>query len=64
MYTTPLYAAIASLIHNKNNSLEEKFIETLKLMEHKYGGKYYVTSKDSSLLYPGTLYLTKVVGRI
>lgn len=38
----------------------EKFIETLKLMEHRYGAKDYVTSKDSSLLYPGTFYLTEV----
>jgi hydroxymethylglutaryl-CoA synthase len=38
----------------------EKFIETLKLMEHRYGAKDYVTSKDSSLLAPGTFYLTEV----
>lgn len=38
----------------------EKFIETLKLMEHRYGAKDYVTSKDSSLLSPGTFYLTEV----
>ncbi|KAL5071511.1 hypothetical protein RYX36_022398 [Vicia faba] len=116
MYTSSLYAAFASLIHNRNNSLEgkrvilfsygssltstmfslqlcetkhpfslsnisrvmdvaeklksrhefppDKFIETLKLMEHRYGGKDYVTSKDNILLYPGTLYLIEVVGRI
>lgn len=38
----------------------EKFIETLKLMEHRYGGKEFVTSKDTSLLSPGTFYLTEV----
>jgi hydroxymethylglutaryl-CoA synthase len=38
----------------------EKFIETLKLMEHRYGAKDYVTSQDSSLLAPGTFYLTEV----
>lgn len=38
----------------------QKFIETLKLMEHRYGAKDYVTSKDSSLLAPGTFYLTEV----
>ncbi|GAU20682.1 hypothetical protein TSUD_230960 [Trifolium subterraneum] len=112
MYTASIYAAFASLIHNKHSSLEgkrvilfsygsgltstmfslqlretkhpfslsniaqvmdvaeklksrqefppEKFIETLKLMEHRYGAKDYVTSKDSSLLAPGTFYLTEV----
>ncbi|RWR87580.1 hydroxymethylglutaryl-CoA synthase-like protein isoform X1 [Cinnamomum micranthum f. kanehirae] len=38
----------------------EKFLETLKLMEHRYGGKDFVTSSDTSLLAPGTFYLTKV----
>jgi hydroxymethylglutaryl-CoA synthase len=38
----------------------QKFIETLKLMEHRYGAKDYVTSKDSSLLAPGTFFLTEV----
>ena len=38
----------------------EKFVETLKLMEHRYGAKDFVTSKDSSLLSPGTYYLTEV----
>ncbi|KAK2372177.1 hydroxymethylglutaryl-CoA synthase [Trifolium repens] len=112
MYTASIYAAFASLIHNKHSSLEgkrvilfsygsgltstmfslqlretkhpfslsniaqvmdvaeklksrqefppEKFIETLKLMEHRYGAKDYVTSQDSSLLAPGTFYLTEV----
>lgn len=38
----------------------EKFIETLKLMEHRYGAKDFLTSKDCSLLQPGTYYLTEV----
>ena len=35
-------------------------METLKLMEHRYGAKDFVTSKDTSLLAPGTYYLTEV----
>ncbi|XP_073011693.1 hydroxymethylglutaryl-CoA synthase [Typha latifolia] len=38
----------------------EKFVENLKLMEHRYGGKDFETSKDTNLLSPGTFYLTKV----
>jgi hydroxymethylglutaryl-CoA synthase len=112
MYTASLYAAFASLLHNKNTSLAgqrvilfsygsgltssmfslrlnegqhpfslsniatimnvserlksrhefppEKFVETMKLMEHRYGGKDFVTSKDCSLLAAGTYYLTEV----
>nr|APU50934.1 3-hydroxy-3-methylglutaryl coenzyme A synthase [Phlomoides umbrosa] len=112
MYTASLYAAFASLLHNKNSSLDgnrvvmfsygsgltatmfsfrlnegqhpfslsnianvmnvgeklksrhefppEKFIETMQLMEHRYGAKDFVTSKDCSLLAPGTFYLTEV----
>ncbi|XP_052171257.1 hydroxymethylglutaryl-CoA synthase-like [Diospyros lotus] len=112
MYTASLYAALASLLHNKHNSLAgqrvvmfsygsgltatifsfhlrdgqhpfslsnivsvmnvdkklksrhefppEKFVETMKLMEHRYGAKDFVTSKDCSLLAPGTYYLTEV----
>lgn len=37
-----------------------KFVETMKLMEHRYGANDFVTSKDSSLLSPGTYYLTEV----
>jgi hydroxymethylglutaryl-CoA synthase len=43
-----------------NQTLPEKFIETLKLMEHRYGAKDFETSRDTSLLQPGTFYLTKV----
>ncbi|XP_062146295.1 hydroxymethylglutaryl-CoA synthase-like [Alnus glutinosa] len=112
MYTASIYAAFASLIHNKHTTLAgqrvimfsygsglaatmfslkfhegqhpfslsniasvmdvekklesrhefppEKFVETMKLMEHRYGGKDFVTSKDCSLLSPGTYYLTEV----
>ncbi|KAK2653736.1 hypothetical protein Ddye_013592 [Dipteronia dyeriana] len=112
MYTASLYAAFASLLHDKNNSLEgkrvimysygsgltatlfsfkiqdgqhpfsvsnivnvmdisqklklrhefppEKFVDTMKLMEHRYGAKDFMTSKDISLLLPGTYYLTEV----
>ncbi|KAL7167407.1 hypothetical protein ACSBR2_037963 [Camellia fascicularis] len=112
MYTASIYAAFASLIHNKHSSLAgqrvlmfsygsglaatmfsfrlrggqlpfslsnianvmnvgeklksrhefppEKFVETMKVMEHRYGGKDFVTSKDCSLLAPGTYYLTEV----
>lgn len=38
----------------------EKFVETMKLMEHRYGAKDFVTSKDCSLLPAGTYYLTEV----
>lgn len=38
----------------------EEFVETLKLMEHRYGAKEFVTSKDTKRLAPGTYYLTEV----
>ncbi|WOK99080.1 hypothetical protein Cni_G07792 [Canna indica] len=38
----------------------EKFVETMKLMEHRYGAKDFETSQDTSLLSPGTFYLVKV----
>ncbi|KAI6707272.1 hypothetical protein NL676_010234 [Syzygium grande] len=112
MYTASLYAAFASLIHNKHATLggkrvilfsygsgltatmfslrlrdgqnpfslsnmaavvdvekklksrhefpPEKFVETMKLMEHRYGAKDFTTSKDCTLLSPGTYYLTEV----
>ncbi|KAK6262250.1 hypothetical protein QUC31_008066 [Theobroma cacao] len=112
MYTASLYAAFASLLHNKHTSLAgkrvvmfsygsgltatifslklqdgrhpfnllniaklmniseklklrhefppEKFVDTMKLMEQRYGAKDFVTSKESSLLLPDTYYLTKV----
>lgn len=112
MYTASLYAAFASLIHNKGSTLAgqrvilfsygsgltstmfslrftegeqpfslsnivsvmnvseklksrhelapEKFVDLMKLMEHRYGGKDFVTNKDTSLLAPGTYHLTEV----
>ncbi|XP_008777803.1 hydroxymethylglutaryl-CoA synthase-like [Phoenix dactylifera] len=112
MYTASIYAAFASVLHNKHSTLggqrivmfsygsglsstmfslklhdgqhpfslsniatvlnvseklearhvvlPEKFVETLKLMEHRYGAKDFVTGKETSLLSPGTFYLTKV----
>ncbi|RRT71915.1 hypothetical protein BHE74_00003624 [Ensete ventricosum] len=38
----------------------ESFVETLKLMEHRYGAKDFETSKDTSLLSTGTFYLVNV----
>ncbi|ONI06916.1 hypothetical protein PRUPE_5G088900 [Prunus persica] len=38
----------------------EKFVEVMKIMEHRYGGKDFVTNQDISLLLPGTYYLTEV----
>ncbi|XP_078440515.1 hydroxymethylglutaryl-CoA synthase / HMG-CoA synthase / 3-hydroxy-3-methylglutaryl coenzyme A synthase [Wolffia australiana] len=38
----------------------EKFVETLKLMEHRYGAKDFVTGGDASLLPQGSFYLTHV----
>ncbi|XP_073001319.1 hydroxymethylglutaryl-CoA synthase-like [Typha latifolia] len=112
MYTASLYAAFASVLHSKHNTLggqrvvmfsygsglsstmfslkfndgshpfslsniadvmnvsqklesrhvfsPERFVETMKLMEHRYGAKDFVTRKDTSLLSPGTFYLTRV----
>jgi len=40
--------------------LPEKFVDTLKLMEHRYGAKDFETSRDTSLLPPGTFYLIHV----
>ncbi|CAI9784521.1 unnamed protein product [Fraxinus pennsylvanica] len=112
MYTASIYAAFASLLHNKNSTLAgqrailfsygsglsatmfsvrlnegqhpfslsniatimnvseklksrhefppEKFVEIMQVMEHRYGAKDYVTNKDTSLLAPGTYFLTHV----
>ena len=40
----------------------EKFVETMKLMEHRYGAKEFVTTKEGilDLLAPGTYYLKEV----
>ncbi|KAG8095628.1 hypothetical protein GUJ93_ZPchr0013g37999 [Zizania palustris] len=112
MYTASLYAALASVIHNKNGTLAgqrivmfsygsgltstmfsfkinegqhpfslsniasildvskklesrhvvapEKFVAALKLLEHRYGTKDFAMSQDTSLIAPGTYYLTQV----
>ncbi|KAF3789706.1 Hydroxymethylglutaryl-CoA synthase [Nymphaea thermarum] len=112
MYTASIYAAFASIIHNKHKSLEGKrvvmfsygsglastmfslklhdgelpfslsnianvldlskklesrhvfspeiFVENMHLMEHRYGGKGFVTGGDNNLLSNGTFYLTEV----
>nr|CAD1835373.1 unnamed protein product [Ananas comosus var. bracteatus] len=36
----------------------EKFVENMKIMEHRYGAKDFVNSDDTSLLSAGTFYLT------
>jgi len=41
-------------------TLPEKFVGTMEMMEHRYGAKDFETSKDTSLLPPGTFYLTQV----
>ncbi|XP_057524630.1 hydroxymethylglutaryl-CoA synthase-like [Amaranthus tricolor] len=51
---------VAKKLKSRHEFPPEKFVETLKLMEHRYGAKEYVTSKDTSLLVPGTYYLTEV----
>ncbi|KAF8027423.1 hypothetical protein BT93_E0353 [Corymbia citriodora subsp. variegata] len=38
----------------------EKYVEIRKLMEHMYGAKEFATTKDCSLLSPGSYYLTEV----
>ncbi|AQL09921.1 Hydroxymethylglutaryl-CoA synthase [Zea mays] len=112
MYTASLYAALASVVHSRHETLAgqrivmfsygsgltstmfsfmineghhpfsllnianildiskklkarhvvppEKFVEALKLMEHRYGARDFVTNQDTSLLSAGTYYLTHV----
>lgn len=38
----------------------EKFVELMHVMEHRYGGKEFVTSEETSRLAQGTYYFTKV----
>nr|CAB3497262.1 unnamed protein product [Digitaria exilis]CAB3502217.1 unnamed protein product [Digitaria exilis] len=58
------YAGLSSEESYQSRDLEkvppEQFIESLKLMEHRYGAKDFVTSQDTSLLPAGTYYLTHV----
>lgn len=51
---------VADKLKSRHEIPPEKFVETLKLMEHRYGANDFVTSKDTSLLVPGTYYLTEV----
>ncbi|KAF8412337.1 hypothetical protein HHK36_000299 [Tetracentron sinense] len=51
---------VSGKLKSRHEFLPEKFVETMKLMEHRYGAKDFVTSKDCSLLSPGTYYLTEV----
>ncbi|GMH28882.1 hypothetical protein Nepgr_030725 [Nepenthes gracilis] len=51
---------IAEKLKARHEFPPEKFVETLKVMEQRYGSKDFVTSKDTSLLAPGTYYLTEV----
>ncbi|KAL0295923.1 UNVERIFIED_CONTAM: Hydroxymethylglutaryl-CoA synthase [Sesamum radiatum] len=51
---------VSEKLKSRHEFPPEKFIEIMKLMEHRYGGKDFVTSKDCSLLAAGTYYLTEV----
>ncbi|CAD6224166.1 unnamed protein product [Miscanthus lutarioriparius] len=51
---------VTEKLQSRHETLPEKFVETLKLMEHRYGAKDFETSRDTSQLQPGTFYLTKV----
>ncbi|CAL0312690.1 unnamed protein product [Lupinus luteus] len=51
---------VAGKLKSRHEFAPEKFVEIMKLMEHRYGAKDFVTSKDTSLLSPGTYYLTEV----
>ncbi|CAO2827206.1 unnamed protein product [Amaranthus hypochondriacus] len=51
---------VANKLKSRHEFPPDKFVDTLKLMEHRYGAKEFVTSKDTSLLAPGTYYLTEV----
>ncbi|XP_047158258.1 hydroxymethylglutaryl-CoA synthase-like [Vigna umbellata] len=51
---------VAGKLKSRHEFSPEKFVETMKLMECRYGAKEFVTSKDTSLLSPGTFYLSEV----
>ncbi|PHT72867.1 Hydroxymethylglutaryl-CoA synthase [Capsicum annuum] len=51
---------VAEKLKLRHAFIPEKFVEIMQLMEHRYGAKDFVTSKDCSLLAPGTYYLTEV----
>ncbi|KAF3782387.1 Hydroxymethylglutaryl-CoA synthase [Nymphaea thermarum] len=51
---------ISEKLESRHVFSPEKFVENMVLMEHRYGAKGFVTSKDRSLLSKGTFYLTEV----
>ncbi|XP_068669773.1 hydroxymethylglutaryl-CoA synthase-like [Aristolochia californica] len=51
---------VSSKLESRHVLAPADFVENMKLMEHRYGGKGFVTSPDRSLLLPGTYYLTEV----
>lgn len=51
---------VSEKLKSRHELEPEKFVDLMKLMEHRYGGKDFVTNKDTSLLAPGTYYLTEV----
>nr|AZB52791.1 3-hydroxy-3-methylglutaryl coenzyme A synthase 2 [Centranthera grandiflora] len=51
---------VSDKLKSRHEFPPEKFVEIMKVMEHRYGNKDFVTSKDCSLLAPGTYYLTEV----
>nr|CAB3453995.1 unnamed protein product [Digitaria exilis] len=51
---------VTEKLQSRHETLPEKFVDTLKLMEHRYGAKDFETNRDTSLLPPGTFYLTHV----
>ncbi|KAL6556786.1 hypothetical protein OROHE_006662 [Orobanche hederae] len=52
---------VSEKLKSRHEFAPEKFVEIMKLMEHRYGSKDFVTSKDEcSRLAPGTYYLTEV----
>ncbi|KAF3340695.1 hydroxymethylglutaryl-CoA synthase [Carex littledalei] len=51
---------VSRKLESRHEVSPEKFVETLKLNEHRYGGNDFVTNNDTSVLSPGTYYLTNV----
>ncbi|XP_031284154.1 hydroxymethylglutaryl-CoA synthase [Pistacia vera] len=51
---------VAAKLKSRTEFPPEKFVEVLKVNEHRYGSKDFQTNKDISLLAPGTYYLTEV----
>lgn len=51
---------VSEKLESRHELPPEKFVETMHVMEKRYGAKDFITSKDCSLLPPGTYYLTEV----